>query len=433
MAKSINPVSFNTANKLATYHPASLLPSVSGALSSLPAIPSLSSLSLPSMTLSSDLINGVLGTSIPSIPSSITNPDFVNPLASLVTSASDAVNSSLEAQAAALNLQMSGLNMLVGRLGGAASSGLGGLTAAAAALGSSMIPTGMGNIMTGIGNAAGGTLNGLQTLAGSTSNIAADIAGSLNLLTGGSLAGGVQSFAGQVSGAAGMLGNLLSLRRASSLPAGAELFTQTGSQITLSPGKGSDWRVRISAQWELFGENPLFAKLKATGGVVWPVLPDITVSTKANYSAIDAVHSNYPFQAYKNSQVDEIQISGEFICETATDAAYWIAATTFFKTATKMFFGGGTHAGSPPIICQLNGYGSSIFNNVPVVVKSFSVDLPSDVNYVWCNELDTSTWVPVVSTITVVVSPIYNRSKLRTFDLATYASGGLKGDGVGYI
>jgi hypothetical protein len=132
--------------------------------------------------------------------------------------------------------------------------------------------------------------------------------------------------------------------------------------------------------------------------------------------------------------VDDITISGEFSCETETDAAYWIAATTFFKTATKMFFGQGELAGNPPLICNLTGYGASVFDKVPVIVKSFSVDLKDDVNYVRCNIFGTNTWVPVMSTITVVVSPVYNRQRMRQFNLQDYARGKTAdASGVGYI
>jgi hypothetical protein len=204
-----------------------------------------------------------------------------------------------------------------------------------------------------------------------------------------------------------------------------------GSPIQLQPNAKNDWRVRINAQWNIFN-SPLFKLLENTGGVVWPYNPNITVSTKANYTAIDATHSNYSFQAYKNSVVDDIQISGEFSCETETDAAYWIAATTFFKTATKMFFGEGENAGNPPIVCNLSGYGSSIFDKVPVIVKAFSVDLKDDVNYIRCNTFGTNTWVPVLSTISVTVTPVYNRRRLRKFSLQDY-SRGKAADNVGYI
>jgi hypothetical protein len=181
----------------------------------------------------------------------------------------------------------------------------------------------------------------------------------------------------------------------------------------------------------------MFDRLKDTGGVVWPYLPNITVSTKADYSSVNPIHSNYTQYNYKNSIVEDIQISGEFSCETETDAAYWIAATTFFKTATKMFFGQGYKAGNPPIICNLTGYGASVFDRVPIIIKSFSVDLKDDVNYILCDTFETRTWVPVLSTISVTVAPVYSRESLRKFDIQDYARGRLaeaNGEGnVGYI
>jgi hypothetical protein len=370
----------------------------------------------------------------------------INPLAQLITSSTEAISKATNEANAALPqvgdaLSKANLDATISRLSGEIGSGLNGLTAGTGSSfgtlksGASNLVAGAGTALGGIGNTIQSTVSGgissLQSVAGSTSNITADISGTLNKLTGGNLAGGLQGLAGQISSAAGMLNNFLSLRRGANLPAGAELFMQQGSQIQLQPNAKNDWRVRINAEWNLFN-SPLFKLLQNTGGVVWPYTPSITISTKANYQTIDAVHSNYQFQAYKNSVIDDITISGEFSCETETDAAYWIAATTFFKTATKMFFGQGQNAGNPPIICNLTGYGSSVFDKVPVIVKSFSVDLKDDVNYIKCNVFGTNTWVPVMSTISVTVSPVYNRRRLRKFSLQDY-SRGKAADSVGYI
>ncbi len=370
----------------------------------------------------------------------------INPLAQLITSSTEAISKATNEANAALPqvgdaLSKANLDATISRLSGEIGSGLNGLTAGASSSfgtlksGASNLVAGAGTALGGIGNTIQSTVSGgistLQSVAGSTSNITADISGTLNKLTGGNLAGGLQGLAGQISSAAGMLNNFLSLKRGANLPAGAELFMQQGSQIQLQPNAKNDWRVRINAEWNLFN-SPLFKLLQNTGGVVWPYTPSITISTKANYQTIDAVHSNYQFQAYKNSVIDDITISGEFSCETETDAAYWIAATTFFKTATKMFFGQGQNAGNPPIICNLTGYGSSVFDKVPVIVKSFSVDLKDDVNYIKCNAFGTNTWVPVMSTISVTVSPVYNRRRLRKFSLQDY-SRGKAADSVGYI
>ena len=340
-----------------------------------------------------------------------------------VSKLSGEINSGLNGLTGNTKQGLSQLQASLGAAGAAASSGLGGLKNAV---------TGLGGFADGAASKFGGAVDSLRTVAGSTSNIAADISGTINKLTGGSLAGGLMKAAGQISAAAGMLNNILSLKRAANLPKGAEAFMKQGEAIKLNVSPKEDWRVRIDCQWNIFN-SPLFERLKQTGGVVWPYLPSITVATKADYTPINTVHNNYTNYAYKGSSVDDIQISGEFSCETASDAAYWIAATTFFKTATKMFFGQGELAGNPPIICILKGYGGSVFNNTPVIIKSFSVDLKDDVNYVKCTEFGTDTWVPVMSTISVTVSPVYTRERMRKFSLQDYSRGTITSDKIGYI
>jgi hypothetical protein len=363
---------------------------------------------------------------------------LVSQVSSQVQAATSQVESKLPAESSFLGKTK--LDGLIDRASGAVGTGLNGATAGATSLLDSArgVAGGAGAALAGIGSrfktAVQGGASTLQSAVGGISNVTADISGTLNKLTGGNLAGGFQQAAGAISGAAGQLNNILSLFRGSNLPAGAELFTQQSSPVKLSPNNKDDWRVKIDTNWALFGANDLFTSLALTGGVVFPYLPTITVATRANYTQVDPVHNNYPFQAYKNSQVDEITIAGEFSCETAEDAAYWISATTFFKTATKMFFGNSANAGNPPIICRLTGYGASIFNNVPVVIKSFSVDLKDDVNYIKCNLYATNTWVPTLSTITIVVAPVYNRTNLRQFKIEDYATGGMvTNGGAGYI
>lgn len=377
-------------------------------------------------------------------------PLSINPIAQLVSSVSEGISKATNEAQAALPaasdaLSKANLDKKISSLSGGIGSGLNGLTGDLKTLGGNIAGgvSAIGNALPnasalgGIGNSISSTvssgLNSLQSFAGSTSNITADISGGLNKLTGGNLAGGIQQLAGSISSAAGMLNNILSLRRGANLPAGAQAFIRQGTAIKLEPGAKNDWRVRITCQWNIF-KSPLFSLLENTGGVVWPYMPNITVSTKADYTAMNLTHNNYTMYSYKGSMVDDIQITGDFTCETETDAAYWIAATTFFKTATKMFYGQGEFAGNPPLICNLTGYGSSIFDKVPVIIKSFSVDLKDDVNYIRCNTFGTNTWVPVMSTVTVTVSPVYNRQRMRKFNLQDYARGKTSDPGgVGYL
>ena len=367
----------------------------------------------------------------------------INPISKLIANVSSELQTAAaEIQAAgpkiASDIKKADLDAKIARLSGELGSGLNQASSGGVI---NDLTTGMGQVADTLSTSVGGnSITSLAQNVGSTSlggnlnpnNLGADIRSSLSDKIGGNLATGIKSFAGKIATAAGNLNDILSLKRGNNIPKGGELFTTTGESIKVNASSKDDWRVKISCQWNIFNSD-IFKLLEDTGGVVFPIQPSVTLSTKANYSNIEPTHNNYPFMAYKNSQVDEIQINGKFVAETETDAAYWIAATTFFKTATKMFYGQGENAGNPPIICQLSGYGTNVFENVPVVVKSFSVTFPEDVNYIKCSKFTGPTWVPILSTINVIVQPIYNRADLRQFDLKKYAAGKMVNGGQGYL
>jgi hypothetical protein len=285
----------------------------------------------------------------------------------------------------------------------------------------------------GIGSPLNGATSGLQSFAGAIgsaagqiSNLAGDIGRSISGGGLGGALGSLGSVAGSISSVAGGINNLLTGIRGKNLPGDGELFSRSSEATTISAAPADDWRVRVNCNFGLLG--PGYDRLINTGGVVWPYNPKISITSRANYNSLDLVHNNYPFPAYKNSKIEEINISGDFSCETESDASYWIAATTFFKAATKMFFGASAYAGNPPVVCQLNGYGPGVFNTVPIVITSFTIDLPEDVNYIRCGTSAFGpTWVPIMSNISVTVMPIYNRTKLRRFSLQDYGSGKMTG------
>lgn len=378
----------------------------------------------------------------------------VNPISQLVSKIDAETQAAITLAEAALGepaignqFEKARLDAKMAQLSGDIGSGLN----AAGSVGGELldkVTTGMGNVVNNNldGGSETGMLDSISSTVGSfgsvignavgdiTGAIGKDIGSLTSKFTGGSLAGGVENLAGQIAEGAGALNDFLSLKRGANIPKGGELFQSSGEGIQVIPKNGEDWRVRVACDWSLFPGNPQFELLQKSAGVVFPILPEITFSTKANYTQIDPIHNNYPFQAYKNSQVDEIMISGTFICEDETQAAYWIAMTTFFKTMTKMFFGQGANAGAPPPVCRLTGYGASLFDNIPVVVKSFSVDLGSDVNYRRCDAFGTKTWVPITSSVNINVQPVYNRRNLRQFSLTDYAKGNLQTpSGKGYL
>tara|TARA_A100001011_G_C14241747_1_gene813566 strand:+ start:49 stop:861 length:813 start_codon:yes stop_codon:yes gene_type:complete len=222
-----------------------------------------------------------------------------------------------------------------------------------------------------------------------------------------------------------------------------------------------DWRVRLQVpQGPLtkffdFQNNPIMQPLADSQGIFWPLTPAVVIQHSANYNAMDQVHSNYPHQAYQNSQVDSLNIIGEFPVQNSDDAKHWIATINFLRTATKMFFGTeeGLEGlkGNPPPIMHLFGYGDHMFNRVPVIINTFNVELRPGIDYISTkqdqgtyrgNVLDevaltgeSQSWAPTLSNISVLVTPIYSRDSIKDFSMKRFVRGELNGKGneVGFI
>jgi hypothetical protein len=229
-----------------------------------------------------------------------------------------------------------------------------------------------------------------------------------------------------------------------------------------------DWRVRLEiptgadALYEaLMADNDLLAPLRDARGIFWPLTPAVVIQHSANYNPLSQTHSNYPFQAYQNSQVDSMNIIGEFPVQNQQDAAHWVATVNFLRTVTKMFFGKEQPLkGNPPPILHLSGYGDHMFQKVPVIINTFNVELRPGIDYISTrqdnvylntgrqtarelqrqgqvhpNRLD-QTWAPTLSNISVLVTPVYSRDSIKNFSLADFARGKLNGKGrdeIGFI
>ena len=272
-------------------------------------------------------------------------------------------------------------------------------------------------------NGAMGVANNAVSQGIGMANTALDAAASTASLVGG-VAGAVREFAANPS-------SIVSAIRSMNVPLGgiASIF----ATVTFGgPGTSDDWRVRISVPSNFFASSPILKPLVASGGLVFPYTPQINISHSASYEDVGITHQNYQFLAYQNSKMQEIQISGPFNVEDAVQAQYWIAAVHFLRAVTKMYTGDTAEQGSPPPIVTLNGYGNHVFNNVPVVVKSFNIDMPQDCDYIKTQVSGGVDHVPVKSTLTVTLQPIYSREAVRNFSLQKFVNGGYMKSG-GYI
>ncbi|MBC8435761.1 MAG: hypothetical protein H8D84_02125 [Proteobacteria bacterium] len=242
----------------------------------------------------------------------------------------------------------------------------------------------------------------------------------------------------------------------------------TDSRIANAKAKWSgrdskkDWRVRLQVphgsplETFFFDNNTLMAPLKDSRGIFWPLTPAMVIQHSANYNAMEQIHSNYPHFAYQNSQVDQMNIIGEFPVQNQDDAKHWVATINFLRTATKMFFGADQELkGHPPPILHLSGYGDHMFSKVPVIINTFNVELRQGIDYISTKQSNTpykqlnganaefftnaegedQTWAPTLSNISVLITPIYSRDSVKNFSMQKFVRGELNGKGneVGFI
>lgn len=221
--------------------------------------------------------------------------------------------------------------------------------------------------------------------------------------------------------------------------------SQNGSPINTI----EDWRVRISMQPAIAGMfygpgNPVTSPLWGTNGVVFPYTPSVTVTHSAKYNSQMLTHSNYSSYFYEGSEVQYINIQGDFTVQNVNEGQYLMAAIQFFRACTKMFYGDSPLAGTPPPMVFLDGYGPAYLPHVPCVVTQFQHVMPSDVDYVEVpvgypgpagqqqgNLVNTNlfairTRLPTQSQITLQLQPVYSRNNVaNNFTLEKYASGAL--------
>ena len=160
-------------------------------------------------------------------------------------------------------------------------------------------------------------------------------------------------------------------------------------------GGFNDRRARLSAKPDarkaVYGSNHksnILHPIWHAGGLLWPYTPIINDNATVNYETYDPVHTNQPFATFKSVGIKDIMCSGNFTAQNEEEGLYCLAVMHFLRTITKMYFGVGGDSkavalrGTPPPVLLFNAHGAAMFHNVPVVVHSYMIELPQDVDYI---------------------------------------------------
>ena len=270
----------------------------------------------------------------------------------------------------------------------------------------------------------------------------------------GSIPTSINGFVGEVrdigqqlfSGGLGSSLNFMSALRSKNIPTPTlgNAAGNLGGQASFTTGgnvEEKDWRVSLSLPNtpSAFSKSPMFQLLRSTkNSMVFPFTPTILLQHSANYGSVEPVHTNYPAYAYRHSSVNEIVVTGQFYVQNELEAQYWMACLHYLRSVTKMDYGTFAETGGPPPIVKLNGYGDYVFNNVPVVITTFSVDMPPEVDYIATGLKGQSlsaaqeiSWAPAESQFSVSCQPIYSRQKQTQFNYNMFVGG--HDIGRGYI
>lgn len=211
-------------------------------------------------------------------------------------------------------------------------------------------------------------------------------------------------------------------------------LTDSSGQVVRFIDDVQEDRVRISDPSGIFINegSAVLSPLADVGYVLFPYTPSILMSHTASYDTLNPTHSNYGYNFYQNSSTTTIGISGTFTAKDPDSAAYVLAVQHFFRSVTKMFYGKDPEAGTPPPVLRLDGHGDYQFSSVPIVITDFSVELPTDVDYISTDTTSsgngTITRVPTVQQFNITCLPLYSRRSISNdFGLRDFASGKLLG------
>lgn len=163
--------------------------------------------------------------------------------------------------------------------------------------------------------------------------------------------------------------------------------------------------------------------------LTWPSTPKINQSIEVNYSTWELQHTNYQPSAFGNRATPVITLSGPWFSRDTEEATRTINAIHLLRSATSMYYGREDgNKGTPPPVGRLNAHG--LYNNTPVVVKSFNYDFPNDVDYVTASAFGGSQAVPVLFEMSVsLIVQITPLEAVKEYTLNKFVNGSLLGNG----
>ncbi len=164
----------------------------------------------------------------------------------------------------------------------------------------------------------------------------------------------------------------------------------------------------------------------------FPYTPTTSIINSANYSSYDLTHSNFQQRAFDSHMNMEINITAPMIVRSEEEALYVYKAATWIRSTMKMSWKNDVDPGMPPPILRFNAHG--IYEDVPCVVRDFTWNLDSDIDYIEIQDPTSDKFkimrVPVTNMFVLTLSVTYSPKSIRdNFSVKDYLTGNLKDKG----
>ena len=182
---------------------------------------------------------------------------------------------------------------------------------------------------------------------------------------------------------------------------------------------------------DIYFNDPITSGLRRHRGILFPYQPDITYSASVAYAPYDLTHTNYTFQAYRNTPSPDIQLTCQFASVTDEEARYTYAVIHFLRSVSKMWFGAnegasGVAPGTPPPVLLFSAFGQQQFSNIPVVVTQFSTTYDSNVDL---KLIDGNLQIPAMMNMFIGIAVQQNPDRQKNvYSTTDFISGRLYGE-----
>ena len=161
----------------------------------------------------------------------------------------------------------------------------------------------------------------------------------------------------------------------------------------------------------------------------FPFTPTISIVQSGNYQEYALTHSNFQQRAFDSHSNMELNMTAPMIVRSVEEADYVYNASLFIRSIMKMQWLKDDDPGMPPPIMRFYAHG--IYENVPCIIRDFTWNLDSDLDYVEIpSGKNKGMRVPVHNMFVLSLATTYAPKDVREdFSVKEYLKGNLKDQG----